>query len=166
VNADGWIARLRLTPHPEGGYFAETYRSADELPAACLPGRSGGPRACSTAIYFLLRGREISALHCLRSDEIWHFHAGSGALIELIAPDGSYQGLRIGPDADAGEDFQVVLPAGSWFGASVNDPGSFLLVGCTVAPGFSYEDFELGRRADLLAAFPQHRAVIERLTRA
>lgn len=166
MDADYWIGKLGLTPHPEGGYFAETYRSADQLPAHCLPGRYDSPRACSTAIYFLLRGRQVSALHRLRSDEIWHYHAGSGGRIVLISPDAHLQELRIGPDAEAGEAFQVLMPAGWWFGASVNDPASFLLVGCTVAPGFSFEDFELGRRADLLAEFPQHRRVIEQLTRA
>jgi len=164
--ADDWIRFLRLQPHPEGGHFAETYRAADQLPAGMLGGRYGSPRACSTAIYFLLRGTEFSALHRLRSDELWHFHAGSPALIVMISPSGELSEVAIGPDPEREQSLQVVVPAGTWFGATVTDPASHILVGCTVAPGFSYEDFELGRREALVAAYPRHRGVIERLTRA
>jgi predicted cupin superfamily sugar epimerase len=165
MTAEYWIARLRLERHPEGGYFAETYRSAESLEAAALPLRYDGPRACSTAIYFLLPGDEISALHRLRSDELWHFHAGSAATIVVIEPGGALREVVIGPDAEAGQVFQATMPAGCWFGARVNDPASYTLVGCTVAPGFSYEDFELGDRRALLTAFPRHRKIIEGLTR-
>jgi uncharacterized protein len=163
--ADDWIRALNLVPHPEGGHFVETYRAADRLPADILGGRYGSPRSCSTAIYFLLRGPEVSVLHRLRSDEVWHFHAGSGARITTITPDGTLGEVRIGPDPDLGQALQVTVPAGTWFGATVDDPSSFILVGCTVSPGFSFEDFELGKREALLAAYPAHRAVIERLTR-
>jgi uncharacterized protein len=165
ITADDWIRRLRLQPHPEGGHFAETYRSGDLLPPDALGGRYGSPRQCSTAIYFLLRGTEFSALHRLRSDEIWHFHAGSGALITMIGADGALTEGRIGTDLDRGESPQFVIPAGTWFGAVVDDPSSYTLVGCTVSPGFAYEDFELGRREELLGAYPALRRTIERLTR-
>jgi uncharacterized protein len=166
MDATYWIERLGLRRHPEGGYFAETYRSAVQLDAQALPSCYGGPRACSTAIYFLLPGPEVSALHRLRSDEIWHFHAGGAATVSIIEPGGARRDVGIGPDAEAGQAFQVVVPAGCWFGARVNDPASFLLVGCTVAPGFSYDDFELADRAQLLRSYPQHRRLIETLTAA
>ncbi len=165
-DADYWIRTLRLAPHPEGGHFAETYRSAGQCVPASGGGQCGGPRPCATAIYFLLRGSEFSALHRLRSDEMWHFHAGSGASIVMLAPDGTLGEARIGPDPDRRQTFQVLIPAGTWFGATVEDPASYTLVGCTVSPGFAYEDFELASRAGLVAAYPQHREVIERLTRA
>jgi uncharacterized protein len=165
-DADYWVRTLRLTPHPEGGHFAETYRSGDRWPADALGGRYAGPRSCATAIYFLLRGGEFSALHRLRSDEMWHFYAGGGATIVMIAPDGTLRVAGIGPEPDRGQVFQVTVPAGTWFGATVDDPSSYTLVGCTVAPGFDFDDFELGLRAQLLADFPRHRQVIERLTRA
>jgi predicted cupin superfamily sugar epimerase len=164
--ADDWIRALDLVPHPEGGHFAETYRSADRLPATVLDGRYGGPRACATAIYFLLRGGEFSALHRLRSDELWHFHAGSGARITMIAPDGTLRVARLGPDPARGQSLQVVVPAHTWFGATVDDPASYVLAGCTVSPGFDYADFELARREALVTAYPAHRSVIEQLTRA
>ncbi len=166
MNAEYWIARLGLQPHPEGGYFVETYRSADVIDARALPCRYPGSRSCSTAVYFLLAGDDVSALHRLRSDEIWHFHAGSAATISMIEPGGSVREVGIGPDAESGQAFQVVVPAGCWFGARVMDPASFTLVGCTVAPGFSYEDFELGDRRTLLKAYPQHKTLIEGLTQA
>jgi uncharacterized protein len=164
--ADDWIRLLSLVSHPEGGYFGETYRSADLLPSDIFDGRYASPRACSTAIYFLLRGSQFSALHRLRSDEMWHFHAGSGARIVTIAPDGTLGEAKIGPYPERGQRFQVLVPAGTWFVATVDDPDAYVLVGCTVSPGFAYEDFELADRAGLIAAYPQHRDVIERLTRA
>jgi uncharacterized protein len=163
--AEYWIGALRMIRHPEGGWFAETYRSPDLLPAEAFGGRYGSVRPCSTAIYFLLKGSEFSALHRLRSDEMWHFHAGSGARVVMLSADGVVTERGIGPDPAAGQAFQVMVPAGTWFGATVDDQASYTLVGCTVAPGFSYEDFELGARDALLAAYPQHRALIERLTR-
>jgi predicted cupin superfamily sugar epimerase len=160
------IDRLRLLPHPEGGYYRETYRSAEALPAPGLPPRYGGPRAVSTAIYYLLADDQRSMLHRLRSDEVWHFYAGSALLLSLIHPDGRLERITLGPDFDQGEAFQAVVPAGVWVGAEVSVAQSYALVGCTVAPGFEFHDFEPGDRATLLGLYPAHRAVIERLTRA
>ena len=160
-----WVARLGLERHPEGGYYRETYRSAEQIAGDALPDRFGGPRSFSTAIYFLLEGHDVSALHRIRSDEVWHFYTGAPLTVHTIAPDGAYSAVRLGRNAAAGETFQAVVPAGCWFGASVDPPGTYALVGCTVAPGFAFEDFELGDRADLIARYPQHRAIIERLTR-
>jgi predicted cupin superfamily sugar epimerase len=160
TTAAEWIASLDLAPHPEGGFYRETYRSSELIDAAHLPVRFGGPRAHSTAIYFLLPGDQVSALHRIKSDEIWHFYAGGTLTLTLIHPDGRLEQRRLG----SGE-FQALVPAGCWYGAAVDDPASYALVGGTVAPGFDFADFELGDRATLLARFPQHRQTIRRLTR-
>jgi predicted cupin superfamily sugar epimerase len=162
--AQNWIDRLHLQPHPEGGYFRETYRAPLTLPRSALPGH-GGDRAASTAIYFLLAGDQFSAFHRIRSDELWHFYAGSTLIVHVITPDGEYRQIRLGSSADQGEHFQAVVPAGCWFGSSLLDPNKYALVGCTVAPGFDFADFEMAKRDELIAHYPQHRAIIERLTR-
>ncbi len=164
-DAGYWITALGLTRHPEGGYFRETYRSAGTIAAAALAGVFGGERAFATSIHYLLTGDDFSALHRIKSDELWHFHAGSPLTVHLIGPDGGYAELRLGSDPGRGEAFQGVVPAGTWFGARVADPGGYALVSCTVAPGFDFADFELGRREELLRLFPRHAEVIERLTR-
>jgi uncharacterized protein len=160
-----WIAALSLAPHPEGGFYRETYRSAETIDVAHLPPRFAGPRAYSTAIYFLLPGDQVSALHRIRSDEVWHFYAGGAATLSLIHPDGKLVEHRLGPDPSRDERFQAVVPAGCWYGAAVDDRGGWALFGGTVAPGFDFADFELADRATLSAQFPQHRDLIRRLTR-
>jgi predicted cupin superfamily sugar epimerase len=159
VSRDGdarfWIEHLSLSPHPEGGHFRETYRAG---------GRTDGGRSFSTAIYYLLRSHEVSALHRLRSDELFHFYAGSSLTVHVIRPDGNYEALEIGDDPDRGNVHQAVVPAGSWFGATVEEPDSFALVGCTVAPGFDFDDFEQAAGPELIALYPHHRDLIERLT--
>ena len=162
--ADYWIERLNLVPHPEGGYFRESYRAGEELPAEALPPRYGGARALATAIYFLLPGTDFSALHRLRSDELWHFYAGSPLTVHVISP-GGHTPWRLGPDFERGERFQALAPAGSWFGAELDDREGYALVGCTVAPGFDFADFELGKRDELLRAFPHLAGIVTRLTR-
>lgn len=164
IAAAEWIARLGLRPHPEGGAFAETYRAADRLATDCLPARFAGPRCASTAIVFLLRAGEVSRLHRLRSDEVWHFYAGGGLRVYALLPGGELRTHRLGSDPRRGEVFQAVVPHGAWFGAALDPDSAYALVGCTVAPGFDFADFELGRRAALLGQFPQHRELIERLT--
>ena len=161
VTAVEWIRRLALVPHPEGGYFRETYRAGERIEAEHLPLRYGGPRAFATAIYFLLTGDQVSALHRVRSDEMWHFYTGGTLTLSVIDGEGSLTRLALGPRGP----FQAVVPALAWFGAEVDDRDEYALVGCTVAPGFDFADFELGERAALLRAYPRHRAVIERLTR-
>ena len=159
-----WIEKLRLEEHPEGGFFRRTYQSSESTSAECLPDRFGGRRAFSSAIYYLLPGDRVSAFHRIKSDELWHFYAGAPLVISVLDTTGRLSTLRLGRDPDRGESFQAVAPAGHWFGAAVTDPASYCLVGCTVSPGFEYEDFELARRDNLLARFPQHRGLIEQLT--
>ncbi len=159
-----YITRLNLIRHPEGGWYRESYRSAEQLPAEGLPGRFGGHRSLSTAIYFLLVQGEISALHRIKSDELWHYYSGSAMIIHTIAPDGKYHPLHLGPDLAAGESFQLTVPAGFWFGAELNGEG-FSLVGCTVAPGFDFTDFVMAERGRLLQEFPGHADLVRRMTR-
>jgi predicted cupin superfamily sugar epimerase len=158
-----WIEKLRLEPHPEGGFFRQTYRS--ELSIDRLPGFIG-PRAASTAIYFLLEGQNFSVFHRLRSDEMWHFYAGSPLTVHVIDRGGEYSSILLGRDSDAGQAFQAVVFAGCWFASHVADWKSWALVGCTVAPGFEFADFEMAKREELVADYPQHREVIQKLTRA
>ncbi len=166
VNHDAryWIEKLKLQPHPEGGYFRQSYKADLLLAEDCLPG-FGGARAVSTAIYFLLEGGNFSAFHRLRSDEIWHFYAGGSLVVHVIAAHGAYSRILLGADFEGGETFQAVVKAGCWFASEVRDGKSLGLAGCTVAPGFEFDDFELARREELGRLYPQHRGVIERLTR-
>lgn len=163
-SAADWIARLELLPHPEGGWYRETYRSRQSVPAAALPPRFGGARVHSTAIYFLLEARDVSRLHRIKSDEVWHFYAGDSLILSAITDDGGLHEWRLGPAHDAEALPQAVVPAGAWYGARLAPGGAFALTGGTVAPGFDFADFELAEGAALLARFPQHRALIEALT--
>ncbi|MCS7057700.1 MAG: cupin domain-containing protein [Meiothermus sp.] len=164
-SASFWIERLELIRHPEGGYYRQTYRAAEELDGTALPARYGGSRPFSTAIYYLLEHPDFSAFHRLQSDEVWHFYLGAPLTLWLISPSGELKVFSLGPDPTRGQQFQAVVPAGHWFAASLEEPRSFALVGCTVAPGFDFADLELAERHALIGRFPQHRALIERLTR-
>lgn len=159
------VRTLALSPHPEGGFFRETYRSAEQL--AALPARFGGPRSVSTAIYYLLGAGDMSALHRIHSDEVWHFYLGRPLEVVVLAADGTARTIVLGVDLAAGQVPQAVVEAGAWFGARLHQPvpGAFALVGCTVAPGFDFADLELAERAALLARYPQHAGVIAALTR-
>lgn len=163
--AADWIERLHLTPHPEGGYFIESYRSPHTLATAHLPRTYDAPRALATAIYFLLEGGDFSAFHRLKGDEIWHHYGGGALTLHRIDPDGSMDAAILGNDLTAGERPQVIIPAGTWFAAAVSDPNSYALAGCTMAPGFSFADLELADRDALVRAYPEHAAIIARLTR-
>jgi predicted cupin superfamily sugar epimerase len=163
--AEYWIERLGLERHPEGGFFRQTYGSDVVIAREALPAGFGGSRPVSTAIYFLLEGENFSAFHRLRSDELWHFYAGATVEVHVIEEGGGYSQILLGRNAEAGEVFQAVVKAGCWFGSRVRDGKSWALVGCTVSPGFDFEDFEMGKREELLRVYPQHRDVIGRLTR-
>lgn len=142
------IQALNLAPHPEGGYFRETYRTAE-----------------STAIYFLLPAGEFSAFHVLRnSEEMWHHYAGDSVELHTIAPDGAYRVELLGPGIERKERPQVLVPKGSLQAAVVRGANG-ALCGCTVTPAFTFSDFEMPTRAELVARFPQHAEAIERLTR-
>jgi predicted cupin superfamily sugar epimerase len=152
--AQYYIDHLGLIPHPEGGWYRETYRSDVSV----------GGRAVATGIYFLLTSENISHLHKIDAQEMWHFYAGDPLTVHMINEAGDYSTLSIGPDLEAGQVFQAVVPSGVWFGSTVDKTGGFALVGCTVSPGFEFEGFELAQREALCATYPQHSDVIKRLT--
>jgi predicted cupin superfamily sugar epimerase len=162
-SAEYWVTHLKLLPHPEGGFYKETYRSAEEIPPAALPNRFGGPRNFSTAIYFLLRATDKSLFHRIKSDEIWHYHAGDTLQIYVLTGTGLII-HRLGSHADLGDTLQVTIHANHWFGALVSQNGQYTLSGCTVAPGFDFQDFELGIRENLIRDFPGQEEIIKRLT--
>ncbi|WP_374377746.1 cupin domain-containing protein [Dongia sp.] len=161
---DDLVTALQLQPHPEGGFYRETYRATEAIPNAGLPARFHGDRAHSTAIYYLLRAGERSKLHRIKSDEVWHFYEGDALTIIALSPGGQLIETTLGRDFARGQVPQHVVPAGFWFGALPAKGSAFTLAGCTVAPGFDFADFDLGERSKLLHEFPQHRAWIERLT--
>src|SRR5262245_55493857 len=163
MTARDWIETLGLTRHPEGGWYRETYRSGETIDRAALPTRFDGDRAFSTAIYYLLESGDFSALHRIRQDEVWHFYDGAALTLHLISPDGAYSSIRLGRMARGGDRPQAVTPAGWTFAATVDEPASFALVGCTVAPGFDFADFELPPRAELIGLYPHLRERIEQL---
>ncbi len=165
MNVNDLVQNFGLAPHPEGGYYKETYRSAEKITAVCLPGRFGGERNFSTAIYFLLESGNFSAFHRIKSDECWHFYAGQALLIHVISKDGSLNTVTLGNDIRADQQFQYVVEAGSWFASEVAPGSDFSFVGCTVSPGFDFADFEMAKAADLIASFPQHELIIKRLCR-
>jgi hypothetical protein len=162
--AESLITHLKMVSHPEGGYYCRTYSSHLVVKKDALPKQFGGDRIISSAIYFLLEREQVSALHRLKSDEIWHFHEGSPLELCIISPTGELIQRRLGPNIESGEEFQIAIPAGFWFGARIKAKDSYSFFGCTVSPGFDFEDFELGRREDLLKLFPQHREIIIPLT--
>ena len=164
INADYWIERLELQRHPEGGYFKETYRSNEVILEHALPERFKGDRALSTCIFFLLAPQEFSAFHAIQQDEIWHFYAGSSLTIHIIDQQCGHAALKLGRNIEKGESFQVIVRAGCWFAAAVNDPAEYALVGCTVAPGFDFADFEMADRNTLVGLYPAHREIIEKYT--
>lgn len=164
MNSQDWINKLQLTPHPEGGYFREIYRAEGIIPQPSLPMRYNSGRAYSTTIYYLLESKDFSSLHRLKSDEQW-FHIDGGALtIHSIDSNGNYTAHHIGKNLDKGELPHAVVPTGCWFGGTVDEPNSFSLVGCVVAPGFHFDDFELAKRDGLVKLFPQHTPIIKKLT--
>jgi predicted cupin superfamily sugar epimerase len=164
MTLDALVARLELAPHPEGGFYRETYRAGDLLPRESLPPRFSGPRAASTAILYLLPAGAKSRLHRIASDELWHYHLGGPLEIVEIAPDGRAAAAVLGPDLERGQVLQKCVPAGRWFGARPLPGTEWVLAGCTVAPGFDFGDFEMGRRAELLKRFPSAADAILALT--
>jgi predicted cupin superfamily sugar epimerase len=163
TTAEKLIAHLQLQPHPkEGGFFRETYRSADRLTA--LPGRYGSDRCAGTAIYYLLTPNTFSAMHLLQSDEIFHFYLGSPVRMLQLHPDGRGEEFVLGADVPAGQRPQLVVPRGVWQGSCLEPGGEFALLGCTVAPGFEYVDYAHGRREELIARYAGFERQIKRLT--
>ncbi|HWI91030.1 MAG TPA: cupin domain-containing protein [Flavisolibacter sp.] len=165
MTAEYFAKHLQLQPHPEGGFFKETYRSSGIISSEYLSSDFSGDRNYSTAIYFLLRKGDFSAFHRIASDECWHFYEGGTLLVHVIDQEGKYSCICLGRKIHEGETYQFVVPANCWF-ASEPAPGTeFTLVGCTVAPGFDFADFEMAVEKTLINQFPQHQSIIERLCR-
>lgn len=150
------IADYRLAPHPEGGWYRETYRSAERVTTS-----RGTTRSAVTSIYFLLAHGAFSAFHKLASDEMWHFYCGDPVTIEQIEPSGTHQRRVLGE----GNAMQIAIPAGVHFAAHVDAIEGYALMGCDVSPGFEFADFHLTTRAMLTAAYPQFGPLIAMYTR-
>ncbi len=164
-SAEYWVDGLGLEMHPEGGFFKEVYRSDESISHEALPTRFTGGRVFSTSIFYLLNKKDISMFHRIKQDELWHFYEGVSLTIHCISADGIYSTFVLGRDIQCGESFQVVVKRGCYFAAEINNKDAFSLVGCTVAPGFDFEDFELPDRKKLIEKFPQHSEIINLFTR-
>lgn len=154
-----------MQAHPEGGYYKQTYRSAELIDGKHLPSRFNGDRVFSTAIYFLLELTQFSAFHRIKSDELWHFYYGNSLHIYVIEPGGRLDIIKLGNKPGNGESFQAVVKAGCWFASKPVSEEGFSFVGCTVAPGFDFADFELAEVTQLTSEYPQHKDLIVRLCR-
>lgn len=146
--SDELVSRYGLQAHPEGGWYRRIWCSCGVIPAQALPSGYDGQRPWSTSILFLLRAGEVSRLHCLHSDEIWHFLLGGPLRLAIIHPDGSGEDCRLGREHAAGQELVHVVPGGCWFGAMPCPGTLYAFVGCTVAPGFDFRDFRLAPDAD------------------
>lgn len=165
MTVDSLVKQLNLLPHPEGGYYKETYRSKGKIAQSCLSSDFKGDRNMATGIYFLIEKGNFSALHKIKSDETWHFYYGNTLEVIEINEQGDLKITQIGPYILEGETFQYTVKANTWFGSRVSKDGVFSFVGCTVYPGFDFNDFELADRAQLIKQFPQHQELIIALTR-
>ncbi len=159
------IKKFKLQPHPEeGGYFIETYRSADILTKDALSTRYEGERNSSTAIYYLLTDKALSKMHRLKSDEVFHFYYGDPIEMLHLFEDGTSRVVNFGNDIASGCVPQVVVPKGAWQGAHLKEGGSVALIGCTVSPGFDYSDYEHGSYDVLVKQYPSQKDLIRLLT--
>lgn len=158
MNSRYWIEKLNLLPHPEGGYYRETYRCAQTLKA----GRYDSGRNVSTAIYFLLEDKDKSHFHRIKSDELWFFHEGS-VLEILVIEENKLKSIFLGKDLEKNESLQAIIPAGCWFAARLKEGKNFALVSCTVAPGFDFRDFELAKKEELKKEFPEYNEIINEM---
>ncbi len=162
ATASKYIKQLGLKKHPEGGYFREVYRSGEIILPKYLPVRYKTSRNFSTSIYFLLDGKQFSSFHLLQSDEIWHFYDGCPVIVYTIDKNGNLTLQKLGREKDC--NFQLTIKKQNWFAAELADKKSFALFGCTVSPGFEFDDFKLGNREQLKRKFPQHASLINKLT--
>jgi len=165
MTAEYLVKKYEMHPHPEGGWYKETYRSEEQINGNALSERFSGNRNFSTAIYFLMERGNFSGFHRIKSDECWHFYAGQTLLIYVIDNVGKLEIVKLGNNIELGERFQYVVPANCWFASRPADESEFSFVGCTVAPGFDFADFELAFADTLSLLYPQHKLVIDSLCR-
>ncbi len=159
------IQQYSLQPHPEGGWYMQTYKSNEMIAAGALPDRFAGSRPFSTAIYFLLEQENFSAFHCIKSDECWHFYAGDPLHIYVLQQNGMLVTVTLGNEIEKGQLFQYVVPANCWFASRPATGSTFSFAGCTVAPGFDFDDFEMADANALVKLYPQHQIIIRQLCR-
>ncbi len=159
MTATSIIAKLNMIQHPEGGFYRETYRGAEQIPT-----EDGRQRSTGTAIYYLLKDADKSHFHRLKSDEIWFFHQGTALEVLQITADGKIDIQTLGNGLNDGQVLQLVIPANTWFAARVKNEKGFALVSCVVAPGFDFADFELGDKSELKRLFPGIEEEIEVMT--
>lgn len=158
-----WVDKLKMQPHPEGGFYKETYRSTEKIIG--VDDDFPNDRSFSTGIYFLLHDDNFSAFHRIKSDEMWHFYQGTGLTVYVISKEGKLDKIKLGSNPENDEVFQAVVPADSWFASIAEGENPYALVGCTVSPGFDFRDFEMAEREDLLKEFPHLKKEILALTR-
>jgi predicted cupin superfamily sugar epimerase len=159
------VEKYSLQPHPEGGWYTQNYKSAEIIPSCSLPIRFGGNRVLSTAIFFLLEKDNFSAFHRIKSDECWHFYLGDPLEILILLPNNTLQTVILSNRIEENHHFQFIVPANCWFASRPASNSNFSFVGCTVAPGFDFDDFEMAKADDLVAAYPQHQSIIKKLCR-
>ncbi|MES2376230.1 MAG: cupin domain-containing protein [Bacteroidota bacterium] len=159
TTAQYWINHLNLQPHPEGGYYKEVFRSVNGVTRV---NETGVKQAC-TSIYYLLEGKDFSGFHRLASDELWYFHKGAPLHIHVIDNDGAHTVIELS-DSDTG-NLQTIIPPNTWFASEISSGSGFALVSCVVAPGFDFAEFEMAKKEELVAQYPEHTAVLERLCR-
>ncbi|HOX82486.1 MAG TPA: cupin domain-containing protein [Chryseolinea sp.] len=159
MNSTTLIQKLQLQPHPEGGFYRETYRSNQSMLS-----NEEQNRNVSTSIYYLLENKDKSHFHRIKSDELWYFHQGK--TLEIVSiQNNNLVTILLGNDLSKGEVPQAMIPANVWFAARVKNEIGFSLVSCSVAPGFDFKDFEMAKRQDLIQLFPDQRDVIENFTK-
>lgn len=163
--AEYWIEHLGLQPHPEGGYYKETYRSDEDIKSKSLPQRYDGGRSFGTAIYFLITSKAPSNFHRLLSDELWFFHAGDPLRVYGLKEGEESWQQDLGMELEKKQSLQVIIPKDTWFAAEVLALNSYTLISCTVSPGFDFRDFELAKREELSTKFPQKVELIKKLTK-
>ena len=165
LKAEDVIRLLNLKPHPEGGFYRETYRSEVFISQEALPTRYSGPRCCGTAIYFMLTSGNFSMMHLVKSDEFFHFYLGDPVEMLKLYPDGTGAIVEIGTDLEKGMLPQVLVEKNVWQGFRLKDGGNYALFGTTVCPGFEFEDFEIADPATIFAQYPDFKEMIRKLTK-
>ncbi len=163
--AEKLVKKFDLHPHPEGGWYKQTYKSSLTVTSNELPQQFNGERSFATSIYFLLEEGDYSSFHRIKSDECWHFYSGDPILVYVISENGSLEIITLGSDFENGELFQYVVAANCWFASRPARGSEYCFVGCTVSPGFEFDDFELANVDALSSLYPNHRELIAELCR-
>lgn len=158
-----YVSKLGLEPHPEGGYYKQTFVSNEQVTDKGLSVTYDGKRKLYTSVYFLLTSTDVSHFHRLKSDELWYYHAGSSLTVHIIHENGTYEEIKLGLNLEQGQVPQTLVSKNSIFGSSVMEEDAFSLVGCMVSPGFEFQDFEMFTQAELLSKYPEQKEIIMKL---